>query len=153
MDEPRREEPMGGAAGGLQGWRIVVVNDDGIDAPGIELLAAAARQHSDDVWIVAPAHDQSARGRAMSHRKVVNAEARGERCYAVHGTPVDCIMIALNGLLEGPKADLVVMGTRGLSGVKHVLLGSVAERTVRTAPCPVLTVRGEGEESGARAAT
>lgn len=40
-------------------------------------------------------------------------------------------------------ADLVVMGTRGLSGLRHVLLGSVAEGTVRTAPCPVLTVRSE----------
>jgi nucleotide-binding universal stress UspA family protein len=38
-------------------------------------------------------------------------------------------------------ADLIVMGTRGLTGVKHVLLGSVAERTIRTAPCPVLTVK------------
>ena len=37
-------------------------------------------------------------------------------------------------------ADLIVMGTRGLSGFKHVMLGSVAERTVRLAPCPVMTV-------------
>ena len=37
-------------------------------------------------------------------------------------------------------ADLIVMGTRGLSGFKHVLLGSVAERTIRFAPCPVMTV-------------
>ena len=41
-------------------------------------------------------------------------------------------------------ADLVVMGTRGLSGLKHVLLGSVAERTVRLAPCPVMTVHAPG---------
>ena len=40
-------------------------------------------------------------------------------------------------------ADLIVMGTRGLSGLKHVLLGSVAERTIRLAPCPVLTVKVE----------
>ena len=40
-------------------------------------------------------------------------------------------------------ADLIVMGTRGLTGLKHVLLGSVAERTVRTAPCPVMTVKGD----------
>jgi nucleotide-binding universal stress UspA family protein len=44
-------------------------------------------------------------------------------------------------LAEKLGVDLIVMGTRGLSGFKHVLLGSVAERTVRIAPCPVLTVR------------
>jgi nucleotide-binding universal stress UspA family protein len=43
-------------------------------------------------------------------------------------------------------ADLIVMGTRGLAGIKHVLLGSVAERTLRLAPCPVLTVKASGEE-------
>lgn len=37
--------------------------------------------------------------------------------------------------------DLIVMGTRGLTGLKHVLLGSVAERTIRLAKCPVLTVK------------
>jgi nucleotide-binding universal stress UspA family protein len=40
-------------------------------------------------------------------------------------------------------ADLIVMGTRGNTGLKHVVLGSVAERVVRAAPCPVLTVKGD----------
>ncbi len=45
-------------------------------------------------------------------------------------------------------ADLIVMGTHGRTGLAHVFLGSVAERTLRRAPCPVLTVRGvESEES------
>jgi nucleotide-binding universal stress UspA family protein len=56
-------------------------------------------------------------------------------------------------LLQGPTAseicafaadeavDLIVMGTHGRTGLKHFLMGSVAERVVRTAPCPVLTVR------------
>ena len=45
-------------------------------------------------------------------------------------------------------ADLIVMGTRGLTGLKHIALGSVAERTVRIAPCPVMTVgEGRGEDT------
>jgi nucleotide-binding universal stress UspA family protein len=39
------------------------------------------------------------------------------------------------------KADMIVMGSRGLSGIKHLLLGSIAERVVQKAPCPVLTVK------------
>ena len=52
---------------------------------------------------------------------------------------------AIVQLAEEVAADLIVMGSRGLSGIQHVLLGSVAERTVRTAPCPVLTIRAEQE--------
>ncbi len=48
---------------------------------------------------------------------------------------------AIPSQAEAIGADLIVMGTRGLSGLRHVLLGSVAERTLRTAPCPVLTVK------------
>lgn len=51
--------------------------------------------------------------------------------------PADAITVAA----EEIGADLIVMGSRGLTGLKHVLLGSVAERTLRTAPCPVLTVK------------
>ena len=49
--------------------------------------------------------------------------------------------IALSAEQNG--ANLIVMGTRGLGGIKHVMLGSTAERTVRIAPCPVLTVKGD----------
>ena len=48
---------------------------------------------------------------------------------------------AISAYAEKVQADLIVMGTRGLTGLKHVLLGSVAERMVRMAPCPVLTLK------------
>lgn len=48
---------------------------------------------------------------------------------------------AISRHAEESGVDLIVMGTRGLTGLKHVLLGSVAERTLRIAPCPVLSVK------------
>ena len=48
---------------------------------------------------------------------------------------------AITEMATVSKADLIVMGTRGLTGLKHVMLGSVAERTVRLAHCPVITVK------------
>ena len=65
--------------------------------------------------------------------------AAGVACetHVVHGPAADAIAEAARSF----GADLIVIGTRGLTGLKHVLLGSVAERTVRLAPCPVLTVR------------
>lgn len=56
---------------------------------------------------------------------------------AVVGTPAATIVKAA----ADRSADLIVMGTHGRSGVAHLLLGSVAERVIRLAPCPVLTVR------------
>ena len=49
-------------------------------------------------------------------------------------------------------ADLIVMGTRGRTGVAHVIMGSVAERVVRLAPCPVLTLRAEALQPSTRVA-
>jgi nucleotide-binding universal stress UspA family protein len=48
---------------------------------------------------------------------------------------------AIVGYAKGERIDLIVAGTHGRGGVAHLLMGSVAERVVRTAPCPVLTVR------------
>lgn len=59
------------------------------------------------------------------------------------GPAADAIVSAA----EAKGIDLIVMGTRGLTGLKHILLGSVAERTIRSAPCPVLTVKGKDEDS------
>jgi len=60
-------------------------------------------------------------------------------CETIEGLPADGIVV----WAEGKRPDLIVMGTHGRRGFSHLLLGSVAEHTVRHAPCPVLTV-GQG---------
>ena len=57
--------------------------------------------------------------------------------HLVEGPPAE----AIREVAEQTSADLIVIGTRGHTGLKHVLLGSVAERTLRHAPCAVLTVK------------
>ena len=80
---------------------------------------------------------------------------RSKKSVAEAGVPCDAQALpvsAVSAILEQASAlsaDLIVMGTRGLSGIKHVLLGSVAERTVRLAPCPVMTIRAPAKPQAA----
>ncbi|MCR9095812.1 MAG: universal stress protein [bacterium] len=80
---------------------------------------------------------------AKSARDAVEAAAKevaatGVVCEGI-AIGVPAAMGIVNEAVER-HADLIVMGTRGLTGIKHFALGSVAEKVVRTAPCPVLTV-------------
>ncbi len=86
--------------------------------------------------------DAAARKLEKSAQRV---EAAGVACetQVLHAAPADAIVEVASSI----GADLIVMGTRGLTGFKHVLLGSVAERTVRTAPCPVLTIRSKSDSA------
>ncbi len=90
--------------------RILITNDDGIDAPGIALLERSARTLSDDVWVVAPALNQSSCGRALTQTRGVDCSARGPQRFAISGTPGDCVLIALNYLLETQPPDLILSG-------------------------------------------
>jgi nucleotide-binding universal stress UspA family protein len=75
--------------------------------------------------------------RLQELREKIHLEGVSARIELIESVPTEAIVASA----ERIPADLVVMGTRGLTGVKHVLLGSVAERTVRLAPCPVMTVK------------
>jgi nucleotide-binding universal stress UspA family protein len=82
---------------------------------------------------------EAARTRLERIRERVAAEGVPVTAHLTVGPAADAILDAAAAV----GADLVVMGTRGLTGLKHALLGSVAERTLRMAPCPVLTVKAE----------
>jgi 5'-nucleotidase len=89
--------------------RILLTNDDGIDAPGLEALEHIARSISDDVWIVAPLTEQSGMSRALTLNAPLRVTRRGEKSFAVDGTPTDCVHMAFDALLDD-KPDLVLSG-------------------------------------------
>ncbi|MDQ7077587.1 MAG: 5'/3'-nucleotidase SurE [Robiginitomaculum sp.] len=70
-----------------QNPRILLSNDDGIDAPGLKVLERIAYTLSDDVWICAPANEQSAASRALSIREPLRVSQRGPKSFAIYGTP------------------------------------------------------------------
>jgi 5'-nucleotidase len=97
----------------LRHARILVTNDDGIHAPGLAVLEAAARSLSDDVWVVAPEVEQSATSHSLTTRRPLRIRRFGERRLSVDGTPTDCVLIAVKKILADRAPDLV------LSGVNH----------------------------------
>lgn len=91
--------------------RILVSNDDGIDAPGIARLAEAARLVSDDVWIVAPEVKHTAASASLTIGQPLTMLRLGEKRYSCSGRPADCVVAAMAWLFDGEKRpDLVLSG-------------------------------------------
>ncbi len=91
--------------------RILVSNDDGIDAPGIARLTEAARRVSEDVWVVAPDRKHTAAGPSLTIAQPMTMEKRGDRRFACSGRPADCVVSAFAWLFENDrKPDLVLSG-------------------------------------------
>lgn len=91
--------------------RVLLCNDDGIDAPGLQCLEEVATEFG-EVMVVAPSEEQSAMSHAFSLRRPLRAIQRSDHHWAVTGTPADCVYLALKALLSEPP-DLI------LSGVNH----------------------------------
>ncbi len=89
--------------------RILLTNDDGINAPGLVSLEKIAAQLSDDVLVVAPESEQSGASRSITLSKPLRIRQLAERKYAVEGTPADCVLMANRQLLDAPP-DLVLSG-------------------------------------------
>ncbi|WP_428675585.1 5'/3'-nucleotidase SurE [Reyranella sp.] len=94
----------------LSRTRILVTNDDGIHAPGLEALVEIATQLSSDVWVVAPEFNQSGAGHSLSISKPIRAREVNETKFAIEGTPTDCVLFAVKHLLKGRKPDIVLSG-------------------------------------------
>ncbi|MBI3199800.1 MAG: 5'/3'-nucleotidase SurE [Rhodospirillales bacterium] len=90
--------------------RILVTNDDGINAPGLDAMIDIASQISQDVWIVAPEYNQSGAGHSLSLTHPVRARQITEKRFALEGTPTDCVLFAVKHLLKDRKPAIVLSG-------------------------------------------
>lgn len=90
--------------------RILITNDDGIEAPGLDVLQQIASELSDDVWIVAPETDQSGAAHSLTLHEPLRLRQLSERTYAVKGTPTDCVIMCVRHILHDQTPDLVLSG-------------------------------------------
>lgn len=116
---------------------ILVVNDDGITAPGIKALIEAMQQLG-RVVVVAPDSPQSGMGHAITIGKPLRLDAvdlyEGVEMYKCSGTPVDCVKLAVNRIFKGQKPDLCVSGiNHGLNNSINVLYSGTMSAAVEGA--------------------
>ncbi|CAA7623521.1 broad specificity 5'(3')-nucleotidase and polyphosphatase [Candidatus Terasakiella magnetica] len=128
----------------LSALRILISNDDGINAPGIKVLERIARTISKDVWVVAPEQEQSAAGHSLTIRRPLRVRRVSRRRFAVDGTPTDAVLLGVNLVMKGKKPDLVLSGVnRGSNlGEDVTYSGTVAaamEATILGVPAIALS--------------
>jgi len=90
--------------------RILLTNDDGVNATGLKVLEKIARKFSDDLWIVAPTEEQSGAGHSLTLTVPVRLRKLGEQRFCVAGTPTDAVMIAIAWIMKDSPPDLILSG-------------------------------------------
>ena len=128
--------------------RILCTNDDGILAYGLECLVRAAEPLG-EITVVAPDREQSATSHSLTLHHPVRPIRHAERRYQIDGTPTDCVMLAVQGLMPEPP-DFVLSGINHGSNMGEDVLysGTVSaamEATVFGIPAVALSYTGRGD--------
>lgn len=89
--------------------RILITNDDGINAPGLKFLREAAKELSDDIWVAAPDSNQSGVSHALTLSNPLRVQEIDHQVFAVRGTPTDCVIVAVRKLMDRAP-DLILSG-------------------------------------------
>jgi 5'-nucleotidase len=124
--------------------KILLTNDDGIDAPGLQALVRAL-EGEHDCWVVAPSSERSASSHAISLGQKLVIEERGPRRFAVHGTPADCVKFALSELKEF-RPDLLISGVNpgpntGVSVYYSGTISAAREGLINRLPALAVSLR------------
>ncbi|MFT7593279.1 MAG: 5'-nucleotidase [Paracoccaceae bacterium] len=127
--------------------RILLTNDDGINAPGLEVLGAIAQDLAGpegEIWTVAPAFEQSGVAHCISYTHPMMIAKMGDRRFAAEGSPADCVMAGLHDVMKGAPPDLVLSGVnRGNNSAENALysgtLGGAMEAALQGLPAIALS--------------
>ncbi|MDZ7904866.1 MAG: 5'/3'-nucleotidase SurE [Cypionkella sp.] len=127
--------------------RILITNDDGITAEGLEVLARIAADlagPSGEVVTVAPAFEQSGVGHCISYTHPMMITKLGPKRYAVEGSPADCVLVGVYEVMGGKKPDLILSGVnRGNNAGENVLysgtVGAAIEGALHGIPAIALS--------------
>lgn len=127
--------------------RILITNDDGINAPGLEVLneiATSLAGPDGEVWIVAPAFEQSGVAHCISYSHPTMVAQLGERRYATEGSPADCVLAAVCDIMADAPPDLVLSGVnRGNNSGENAMysgtIGGAMEAALQGLPAIALS--------------
>lgn len=89
--------------------KILITNDDGINAPGLASAERIARELTDNVWVVAPETDQSGLAHSLTLSHPLRLRKLDDRKFAVNGTPTDCVIMGVRELMDEPP-DIILSG-------------------------------------------
>ncbi|MGY3439587.1 MULTISPECIES: 5'/3'-nucleotidase SurE [unclassified Marinovum] len=127
--------------------RILITNDDGINAPGLQVLQDIAEDlagPNGEVWTVAPAFEQSGVAHCISYTHPFMVSQMGPRHFAAEGSPADCVLVGLHDVLKDSPPDLVLSGVnRGNNSAENALysgtLGGAMEAALQGLPAMALS--------------
>ena len=127
--------------------RILITNDDGINAPGLtvmEEIAAALAGEGGEVWVVAPAFEQSGVGHCISYTHPTMISQFGTRRFAAEGSPADCVLAGIHYVLKDTPPDLVLSGVnRGNNSAENTVysgtIGGAMEGALQGVPSIALS--------------
>lgn len=122
--------------------RILITNDDGINAPGLKTIHAIANEiagPTGEVWTVAPAFEQSGVGHCISYTHPMMVSKMGDRRFATEGSPADCVLAGLHDVMKDTPPDLVLSGVnRGNNSAENTLysgtIGAAMEASLQGVP-------------------
>ena len=96
---------------------VLITNDDGHKAVGLQILKEIAEELANNVFIISPKFNQSAKSKSITIRKEINFEQLSDLVWVIDGTPTDCVIFALNYLFKEKKPDLILSGINAGSNI------------------------------------